>query len=153
VARLIELRVVPRDHAADLRDALKAEVDAVYGEPGSGAPPPEGAFDPPTGLFLVAYVDGDATGCGGFQRHDDATAELNNMYVAPAARGTGVGRAILDALLEGAREAGYAAVRLETGNRQHRAIALYERAGFATIPCWGPFATDPKSLCLERRLD
>lgn len=152
MAGLIDVRVVPRDDAAELREALRVEVDGVYGEPGSGLPPPPGAFDPPGGLFLVAYRDGEPVGCGGFQRYDDASAELNNMYVAPAVRGTGVGRAILDALLAGARQAGYAAVRLETGNLQHAAIALYERSGFELIPCWGPFATDPKSLCFEKRL-
>jgi predicted N-acetyltransferase YhbS len=74
------------------------------------------------------------------------------MYVAPAARGRGISRAILDQLLQRARGLGYTRVRLETGNQQFEAIALYASAGFQPIPCWGPFMNDPKSLCFELQL-
>lgn len=75
------------------------------------------------------------------------------MYVVPEVRGRGVGRAIVAWLLEAAREAGYRRIRLETGNRREEALALYRSAGFSPIPCWGPYAEDPKSRCFELDLE
>ncbi len=74
------------------------------------------------------------------------------MYVVPEARGRGLAKALLAWLLEAAREAGYRRVRLETGNRQTEALGLYQSAGFTPIPCWGPYAVDPKSRCFELEL-
>ena len=75
------------------------------------------------------------------------------MYVVPEARGRGLGKALVAWLLEAARDAGYNRIRLETGNRQEEALGLYKAAGFASIPCWGPYATDPKSRCFELDLE
>ena len=136
-----------------LTTASISEIDARYdGEPGSGAPPRPEEFAPPEGAFLIARIEGSAAGCGGLCRFDEATAEVRRMYVVPQARGRGVGRELLGGLIAAARELGYARIRLETGNRQHEAEALYRSAGFAVIPCWGPYADDPKSVCLERAL-
>jgi GNAT superfamily N-acetyltransferase len=107
---------------------------------------------PPDGVFLLARLDGSPCGCGGFSRFDDTTAELRRMYVAPQARERGVGGAIVAWLLETARGVGYRRMRLETGNRQEEALALYRSAGFTPIPCWGPYADDPKSRCFELEL-
>lgn len=133
-----------------LTTASVAEINARYGgEPGSGPKPRPEEFRPPHGAFLIARLEGRAAGCGGISRLDATTAEVRRMYVAPAARGRRIGRALLEQLLERARDLGYAAVRLETGNQQHEAIGLYRSAGFQPIACWGPFADDPKSLCFE----
>ena len=51
-----------------------------------------------------------------------------------------------------ARALGYSFVRLETGNLQAVAIGLYVSAGFEPIPRYGPFASDPRSVCFEKRL-
>jgi putative acetyltransferase len=74
------------------------------------------------------------------------------MYVAPDARGRGVGRVLLAALEEEARRLGYRAVRLETGHLQPEAIGLYTAAGFEPIPCYGPYVDDPRSRCFEKAL-
>jgi GNAT superfamily N-acetyltransferase len=133
-----------------LTTASIAEMDARHdGDPGSGAPPRAEDFQPPEGAFLLARLDGRPAGCGGFSRFDQTTAELRRMYVVPEARGRGLGKALVAWLLEAARDAGYKRVRLETGNRQHEALSLYQAAGFESIPCWGPYATDPKSRCFE----
>lgn len=92
-------------------------------------------------------LDGEPVGCGGICRFDARSAEIRRMYVAPAARGAGIGHAVLDALLTAARELGYADVRLETGRAQSEAIRLYERAGFVRITCWGPYVEDDRSMC------
>ena len=70
---------------------------------------------------------------GGIKRDDDGVAEIKRMYVAPAARRQGLGRRLLEALEEKARELGYARIRLDTGNRQPHAQAMYERAGYHPI--------------------
>ena len=61
---------------------------------------------PPSGLFVIARLDGDAVGCGGFKRVDKATGEIKRVWTAPSARGMGVARRMLRALEAAAREKG-----------------------------------------------
>lgn len=146
-ARLDDAEVVA------LTEASISEMNERHGgDPGSGAPPRAEEFLPPAGAFLVARLDGRVSACGGLCRFDDTTAEIRRMYVVPEVRGRGVAKALLAWLLEAARDAGYSRVRLETGNRQTEALGLYRAAGFQQIPCWGPYADDPKSRCFELEL-
>ena len=136
-----------------MADAQQAELtERHHGSPGSGAMPAPEIFEPPDGTFLVVFADGEPAGCGGLVRYDETTGELRRMYVVPAHRGQGLGRLILEALEEAGHGLGYRAIRLETGNGAPEAIGLYTSAGYGPIPCWGPFATDPKSLCYEKAL-
>ena len=64
----------------------------------------------------------------------------------------GVAKALVRGLLDAAAELGYLRVRLETGERMPEALALYRAVGFEPIPCWGPYATDPRSRCFELAL-
>lgn len=140
--------------AQALAEALEAELLATYhGVPGSGGLPAVSIFEPPNGAFFIGRVDGEPVACGGIARYDETTAEIRRMYVVPAARGRGLSRRVLGALEDEARALGYSFVRLETGNLQEGAIGLYVSAGFNPIPRYGPFATDPKSVCFEKRLD
>ena len=104
------------------------------------------------GVFLVARLDGDPVGCGALRRLDDVTGELKRMYVEPHARGHGVGRKVLAELEHHARRLGLRHLVLETGDRQHEATRLYERAGFARVPCFGEY-TGAASVCMEKALD
>jgi ribosomal protein S18 acetylase RimI-like enzyme len=74
------------------------------------------------------------------------------MYVAPAARGQGVGRRMLAHLEQSARESGAEAVVLETGLRQPEAIALYEACGYTPVPAFGYYRDGPLSRCFGKRL-
>jgi len=74
------------------------------------------------------------------------------MYVEPHARGHGVGRKVLAELEHHARRLGLRHLVLETGDRQHEATRLYERAGFARVPCFGEY-TGAASVCMEKALD
>jgi GNAT superfamily N-acetyltransferase len=89
---------------------------------------------PPVGAWLVAYLDDQPVGCGGVKRLDDTAAELKRIYLAPAARGSGLGRQILEQLERHARELGYVRLRLDTGDRQPEALALFRSAGYQQIP-------------------
>ena len=136
-----------------MADAQQAELTARHhGSPGSGAMPSPEYFQPPDGTFLVAFEDGEAIACGGVGRLDETTGELRRMYVLPAHRGKGLGRAILEHLEDAACRLGYTRMRLETGNEAPEALGLYTSAGYEPIPCWGPFADDPKSRCFEKAL-
>jgi putative acetyltransferase len=79
-------------------------------------------------------------------------AEVKRMFVSPAARGTGLGRALLEAVEAAARDRGIRTLRLETGEPQVAAIALYEGAGYLRIPAFGEYVDDPTSVCMEKTL-
>jgi GNAT superfamily N-acetyltransferase len=106
-----------------------------------------------SGVFLVAALDGEPVGCGALRRLDDGTGELKRMFVAPEARRLGVGRGILDELEQRARALGLRRLVLETGDRQHEATEMYERAGFGRIPCFGEYVHSSASICMEKSLD
>jgi len=65
------------------------------------------------------------------------------MYTREAARGRGVGKALLARIEQAAREAGKPMLRLETGTLQTAAIGLYERGGFRPCDAFGPYAMLP----------
>ena len=122
--------------AVRLVDAMVTEMDQLYGQApgggvGSGASPSD--FTPPTGAFLVIYAAGKPVAGGGLKRDDDGVAEIKRMYVVPEARRQGLGRTLLEALEDRARELGYARIRLDTGERQPHAQAMYQRAGYHPI--------------------
>lgn len=133
-----------RERYADSED--DAEDDAYARELG-----PDDVV-PPSGLFLVARLDGAVAGCGALRRGSDGQAEVKRMYVVPAARGNGVARALLGALEAEAVRLGYGAIRLETGTRQPEAMALYESAGYAPIPGYGTYGHSPLTRSYAKRL-
>ncbi len=81
---------------------------------------------------LVVELDGRAVGFALVHFHGDA-ARLLTIDVDEAARGTGCGRALLDAAEDAAREAGCASIGLEVRVGNAGAIALYEKAGYARL--------------------
>ena len=132
-----ELREEPLDSAAarPLLEAFSAEIASLYPgwTPGGGPSASPEDFAGPTGTFLIASAEGRAVGCGGVKRLDAGHAEIKRVYVAPDARGAGVGRLLLKELEEAARERGYETVRLDTGDRQPAALALFRAAGYEAI--------------------
>jgi putative acetyltransferase len=138
--------------------ALFARLDAEVTE---HYPNPEDNFfaltgeqvDGRQGVLLVARVDGEPVGCGAVRRLDRANGEIKRMYVAPSARGGGVGARILAELERHARDLGVRRLLLETGELQAAAVRLYERAGYARVPCFGEYADAPLSLCMGKDLD
>jgi GNAT superfamily N-acetyltransferase len=83
---------------------------------------------------------------------DAQAAEVRRMFVTRAARRCGLARALLWALEEHARRLGCTTLRLETGERQAAAIALYRAHGYRPIAPYGPHVGDPTSRCFEKRL-
>ncbi len=91
---------------------------------------PHGSFAPPEGCLLLAFRGREAGGCGGFPRLADGACELKSLYVRPAFRGLGVGRALVNRLLVEAASAGYRSMRLETTTFMQGAQQLYRTVGF-----------------------
>jgi GNAT superfamily N-acetyltransferase len=77
--------------------------------------------------------DGGVVGTAALQLTGPASGELRKMFLLPRARGRGMGRALLDAVLDAARARGLERLTLTTRHRYDRAIRLYERAGFRPV--------------------
>jgi DNA-binding MarR family transcriptional regulator/GNAT superfamily N-acetyltransferase len=88
---------------------------------------------PPAGVFLLATLRDEAIGCGALKFHGDDPTELKRMWVAPSARGLGVGRRLLAELEARAVANGSTIVRLETNRSLTEAIALYRSAGYREV--------------------
>lgn len=102
-------------------------------------------------IFVAGFLDGAAVGCGAVVPLEADTGELSRIFVDSSARRNGVGAAVMSALE--ARAAGrFKRLVLETGVSQPESIALYEKCGYRSIPCWGKSADNPKSRCYEKCL-
>jgi DNA-binding MarR family transcriptional regulator/RimJ/RimL family protein N-acetyltransferase len=88
---------------------------------------------PPSGLFVIARLDGEAVGCGGLKRLSKTAAEIKRVWTAPSARGIGVARRMLRALEAAAREGGVKTLRLDTNRALTEAHALYRREGYREV--------------------
>ena len=95
---------------------------------------------PPAGLLLVATVHGEPVGCGALKFHEGAPTEIKRMWVAPTARGLGLGRRLLTDLEAHAASHGARALRLETNRALTEAIGLYRAAGYREV---APFNDEP----------
>jgi DNA-binding MarR family transcriptional regulator/GNAT superfamily N-acetyltransferase len=97
-------------------------------------------FLPPAGSFLVARLHGQPVGCGGIKPISPDAAYLKRMWIAPSARGLGLGRRLLAALEERARSIGYRTIKLETNKTLIEAQRLYRSCGYREVT---PFNDEP----------
>jgi DNA-binding MarR family transcriptional regulator/GNAT superfamily N-acetyltransferase len=119
-------------------------------DPAVGATAHPHEVRPPAGQFYVAYLHGEATGCGGVKHHDDAPAEIKRMWIAPRARGLGLGRRLLETLERCARDGGATVAHIETSAVLSEALSMYRSAGWAEV---APFNDEPfADHWLEKRL-
>lgn len=132
-----------RSHGADdlPDDEFDAEVEG-----------PAAQFAEPRGRLLLARLDGEPVGVLGLRPTPGGTGvELRRMYVTPAARRHGVGRALVLAMIEEARAMGEPALRLVTVPAFASAVALYESLGFRPVPPFRP-SSAPDAIFMEREL-
>jgi ribosomal protein S18 acetylase RimI-like enzyme len=101
-------------------------------------------------LFLT-HENGLAAGCVAVREVDRSTAEMKRLYVRAAFRGLGFGRALAEAAIGAARDAGYARIVLDTLPKMSEAHALYRSLGFSEV---APYLAQPTpgASCFGRRL-
>lgn len=93
-------------------------------------------YTPPHGTLLIAQIDNETAGCVALRRLDDATGEMKRLYVRPAFRGHGLGKCLVEAVIQAARSAGYTALRLDTLASMETALGLYRKLGFIEISAY-----------------
>jgi len=152
----VETVPVATDEVRDLIDELDRTLAMEYLPEQRHGLALDAIFQPHV-RFFIARLGGVAMGCGGvalFARF----GEVKRMYVRAAARGRGIGRALLSRIELETSIGGLDVLRLETGERQVAAMRLYERAGFRRCDAFGVYASlEPESIAtsvfLEKRLD
>ena len=134
-----EIEIVPCDpldpRARDCLQNYYAELAARF----------EGGFDvnlskdpeaddmrPPRGTFLLAVSDGVPVGCAALKGGADY-AEVKRVWIAPAARGLGLARKLMEAIEAAARDLGQLHLRLDTNSALPEAVAMYHRFGWDEI--------------------
>jgi GNAT superfamily N-acetyltransferase len=143
----VEIRAVDPG-GADARRCIAAYFAELDRRSDSGFDPSTGIsadrdeLIPPAGHFLVAYVDGEAVGCGAVKHPPGRPAEIKRMWVDESARGHGVGRRLLAELESLAAQAGAKLLHLETNRALAEAIAMYRSSGYEEVPAFNdePFA-------------
>lgn len=111
-----------------------------------------GKYAPPQGELLLARdAQASPLGCVALRRLDHETCEMKRLYLAPEARGLGLGRTLTLAVITAARERGYRELRLDTLPTMDAAIGLYDRLGFRRIgPYYAP--TPPGTIFMALAL-
>jgi GNAT superfamily N-acetyltransferase len=113
-------------------------------------------YRPPAGTLLVAFDGQLAVGTGGLVRLGPGTAEIRRMYVSPDHRGQGLGRAILDVLIDVAERSGYERILLDSPEFAVAAHALYRSRGFRDVERFPesdiPEAFLPHTVFMEKAL-
>jgi putative acetyltransferase len=89
-----------------------------------------GAYAPPGGCLLLAWQGAAVVGCAALRRVDTVTAEMKRVYLRPVARGTGLGRRLVLAVLTEARRLGFRRVCLDVLPEFTAAQRLYRSLGF-----------------------
>jgi DNA-binding MarR family transcriptional regulator/GNAT superfamily N-acetyltransferase len=99
-----------------------------------------GEFAPPKGCMLIARLLGEPVGCGAVRASEPGVAEIKRMWVAPQARGLGLGRRLLGELERVAARNKARVVRLDTNSALTEALQLYRSCGYREIQ---PFNDSP----------
>ncbi|WP_434590801.1 GNAT family N-acetyltransferase [Streptomyces sp. A5-4] len=159
----MNIQICAYDHPDAVK--LEAQVQQEYmlryddGE-GDSTPLDPSMFEPPRGIYLIAYDDRHrpvATGAWRSQEENGegyaaGDAEIKRMYVIPDCRGLGLARRILALLEADALAAGRTRMVLETGTQQPEAIALYTSSDYLPTPKFGHFREYEDSRCFAKPL-
>lgn len=132
-ADLDSIRVLFREYAAGLPidlgyQGFELELAALPGK-----------YAPPDGQILLAEgAEGHPLGCVALRPHEGTTCEMKRLYVGESSRGMGLGKALVEAIIDEARRAGYENMVLDTLPDMTGALHLYRSYGFIPVPPYYP---------------
>ncbi len=110
-----------------------------------------GDYAPPEGRLLLAEYESQLAGCVALHKLDSSICEMKRLYLRPAFRGQGLGRAFAERIIAEARQTGYQRMRLDTvGPVMKDAVAMYRKLGFHEI---APYRANPMAGTLYMELD
>ena len=110
-----------------------------------------GPYAPPDGRLILCDIDGAPAGCIALKKLEPGVCEMKRLYVRPGFRGHRLGLKLTAHLIEEARAAGYARMRLDTiPESMEKAVELYRSLGFKKIP---PYYDNPLPQALYMELD
>jgi putative acetyltransferase len=109
----------------------------------------------PEMTFWSVWEGDTILGVGALKQLSAAHGEIKSMHTAEAARGRGVGSAMLQRIMTAARERGMSRLSLETGSWPYfaPARALYARHGFVECGPFGEYRPDPNSVFMTREIE
>lgn len=155
----MRLTIAPDDpDAPDVRRLLAAHLAFAH----DNSPPEDvhaldevGLRSPDISFFSARADNGELLAVGALRQLDPTHAEIKSMHTSAAARGRGIGRAMLLHLLELARSRGCTRASLETGTMAEfePARALYASAGFVPCEPFGGYHPSANSVCMTTLLD
>lgn len=110
-----------------------------------------GDYAEPDGRLLLAYVDDELAGCIALRKIGAGVCEMKRLFVRSEFRRKGIGRQLVDAIIQTAKEIGYDRMRLDTlPPKMNDAIALYRSRGFKEIE---PYYKNPVPGAIFMELD
>jgi len=111
-----------------------------------------GKYAPPQGRLYLASWQDELAGCVGMRPMEADVCEMKRLYVRPQFRGKGIGKHLVETIIQAGRDIGYRAMRLDTLPFMDSAIALYRRYGFRPIEAY--YTTPiPETLFMELDLN
>jgi ribosomal protein S18 acetylase RimI-like enzyme len=113
----------------------------------------ERAYGPPQGVAFLALRDGRICGAGAYRKLSDDSCEMKRLFVPDEFHGMGIGRALCRQIVEAARAAGFAFIRLDTARRLTEAIGLYAHQGFRECPPYYEYPDPLKPYLIFMELD
>ncbi|MEY4540324.1 MAG: hypothetical protein RLZZ306_2081 [Bacteroidota bacterium] len=99
-------------------------------------------YFPPMGCIILAKVDKRVLGCVALKPIGEGVCEMKRLYVRPEARGEGLGKQLVEELINFAKKAGYKTMKLDTVSSLKEAIKLYQAKGFVKTE---PYVYNPLS--------
>lgn len=155
----------PRGHLpeASVRRATPSEVlhlfeastrhfHALYPSESNHLLSPE-EFEELGAVLLGAHIEGLLVGCGGLVHQAlPHHGEIKRLFIEPAYRRQGIARLLMHELEHEARALEMNTLQLESGSREHEALALYRSLGYEECGPFGSYSLDPNSVFFEKRL-
>ncbi|WP_310619292.1 GNAT family N-acetyltransferase [Flexibacterium corallicola] len=141
--------VAANSQALGLLEELGAALKHITGDDGSQNAE-LGSFSQKGAAFVLAMLEGEPVGCGGYRPLDQHRCEIKRMYAAQ--KGRGIGNALCQKLEDMARREGYSSICLSTRVINQAAINFYLKRNYKPIENYGAYAGMTRSVCFQKVL-